>query len=98
MPVYLFSTFEITGVGTDRGWDYSRAGSPTRDRSEMALAVPEGGVSGHAFTSSMAAISGQMAMLSTGDHLLPRNFGLQCSMFISFLCSTRKAESGEPSH
>jgi hypothetical protein len=49
VPVYLSSTFELTGVGTDRGWDYSRAGNPTRDRSETGLAAPEGGVSGHAF-------------------------------------------------
>ena len=57
VPVYLSSTFELTGVGTDRGWDYSRAGNPTRDRLEAALAALEGGHSGHAFTSGMAAIS-----------------------------------------
>ena len=34
VPVYLSSTFELTGIGTDRGWDYSRAGNPTRDRLE----------------------------------------------------------------
>ncbi len=31
VPVYLSSTFELTGIGTDRGWDYSRAGNPTRE-------------------------------------------------------------------
>jgi cystathionine beta-lyase/cystathionine gamma-synthase len=70
VPLYLSSTFELTGVGTDRGWDYSRAGNPTRDRLETALAALEGGVSGHAFTSGMAAIAGLVAMLRTGDHLL----------------------------
>jgi cystathionine beta-lyase/cystathionine gamma-synthase len=50
VPVYLSSTFELTGIGTDRGWDYSRAGNPTRDRLEEALAALEGGTSGHAFT------------------------------------------------
>jgi cystathionine beta-lyase/cystathionine gamma-synthase len=70
VPVYLSSTFELTGVGTDRGWDYSRAGNPTRDRLEVALAALEGGVSGHAFTSGMAAIGALVAMLRTGDHLL----------------------------
>ena len=34
VPVYLSSTFELTGIGTDKGWDYSRAGNPTRDRVE----------------------------------------------------------------
>jgi cystathionine beta-lyase/cystathionine gamma-synthase len=70
VPVYLSSTFELTGVGTDRGWDYSRAGNPTRDRLETALAALEGGVSGHAFTSGMAAIGALVAMLHAGDHLL----------------------------
>jgi cystathionine beta-lyase/cystathionine gamma-synthase len=70
VPLYLSSTFELTGVGTDRGWDYSRAGNPTRDRLEIALAALEGGHSGHAFTSGMAAISGLVAMLRAGDHLI----------------------------
>src|SRR5579862_1546552 len=70
VPLYLSSTFELTGIGTDRGWDYSRAGNPTRDRLETALAALEGGHSGHAFTSGMAAISGLVAMLKAGDHLL----------------------------
>jgi cystathionine beta-lyase/cystathionine gamma-synthase len=70
VPVYLSSTFELTGIGTDRGWDYSRAGNPTRDRLETALAALEGGTSGHAFTSGMAAIAALVAMLKTGDHLV----------------------------
>ncbi|HEY3706607.1 MAG TPA: PLP-dependent aspartate aminotransferase family protein [Terracidiphilus sp.] len=70
VPVYLSSTFELTGVGTDRGWDYSRAGNPTRDRLETALAALEGGHSGHAFTSGMAAITALVADLHAGDHLL----------------------------
>jgi len=69
-PVYLTSTFELTGIGTDKGWDYSRAGNPTRDRLETALAALEGGLSGHAFASGMAAIYGLVAMLRSGDHLL----------------------------
>jgi cystathionine beta-lyase/cystathionine gamma-synthase len=70
VPVYLSSTFELTGIGADRGWDYSRAGNPTRDRLETALAALEGGASGHAFTTGMAAISALVAMLRSGDHLL----------------------------
>jgi cystathionine beta-lyase/cystathionine gamma-synthase len=70
VPLYLSSTFELTGIGTDKGWDYSRAGNPTRDRLETALAALEGGVSGHAFASGMAAISGLVAMLRAGDHML----------------------------
>jgi cystathionine gamma-lyase/cystathionine beta-lyase/cystathionine gamma-lyase/homocysteine desulfhydrase len=70
VPVYLSSTFELTGIGTDKGWDYSRAGNPTRDRLEVALAALEGGTSGHAFTSGMAAISALVAMYRTGDHVI----------------------------
>jgi cystathionine beta-lyase/cystathionine gamma-synthase len=70
VPVYLSSTFELTGIGTDRGWDYSRAGNPTRDCLETALAALEGGTSGHAFTTGMAAISALVAMLKAGDHLI----------------------------
>ena len=70
VPVYLSSTFQLTGIGTDRGWDYSRAGNPTRDRLEEALAVLEGGHSAHAFTTGMAAISALVAMLRAGDHLI----------------------------
>jgi cystathionine gamma-lyase/cystathionine beta-lyase/cystathionine gamma-lyase/homocysteine desulfhydrase len=70
VPVYLSSTFELTGIGTDKGWDYSRAGNPTRDRLEEALASLEGGYSAHAFTTGMAAISALVAMLRAGDHLI----------------------------
>ena len=42
VPVYLSSTFELTGIGTDKGYDYSRAGNPTRDRLEAALAASGG--------------------------------------------------------
>ena len=70
VPIYLSSTFELTGIGTDKGWDYSRAGNPTRDRLEEALAALEGGHSGHAFGSGMAAIFALVATLHTGDHVI----------------------------
>jgi cystathionine beta-lyase/cystathionine gamma-synthase len=70
VPVYLTSTFELTGIGTDKGWDYSRAGNPTRDRLEEALAALEGGLNAHVFGSGMAAISALVAPLHTGDHVI----------------------------
>ena len=39
VPVYLTSTFELTGIESSRGYDYSRAGNPTRARVEEALAA-----------------------------------------------------------
>ena len=70
VPVYLTSTFELTGIESNRGYDYSRAGNPTRTRAEEALAALEGGTSGHAFASGMAAIYALVATLRTGDHLI----------------------------
>jgi cystathionine beta-lyase/cystathionine gamma-synthase len=70
VPVYLSSTFELTGIGTDKGWDYSRAGNPTRDRLEEALTALEGGTNAHVFGSGMAAITALVAPLHAGDHLI----------------------------
>ena len=70
VPIYLSSTFELNGVGEDKGWDYSRAGNPTRDRLEEALTVLEGGANAHVFGSGMAAISALVAPLHAGDHLI----------------------------
>jgi cystathionine beta-lyase/cystathionine gamma-synthase len=70
VPIYLSSTFELTGIGTDKGWDYSRAGNPTRDRLETALAALEGGEWALAFGSGMAAITALVAPLHAGDHMI----------------------------
>jgi cystathionine beta-lyase/cystathionine gamma-synthase len=70
VPVYLTSTFELTGIESSRGYDYSRAGNPTRTRVEEALAALEGGICGHAFASGMAAIYALVATLRAGDHVI----------------------------
>src|ERR1700761_1195575 len=70
VPVYLSSTFELTGIGSDKGYDYSRAGNPTRDRLEQALAALEGGTGAWAFASGMAAIAALVGPLHAGDHLI----------------------------
>ncbi len=70
VPVYLTSTFELTGIGTSKGWDYSRGGNPTRDRLEESLAALEGGRSAHVYGSGMAAISALFGSLKAGDHLI----------------------------
>jgi cystathionine beta-lyase/cystathionine gamma-synthase len=88
VPVYLSSTFELTGIGTDRGWDYSRAGNPTRDRLEAALAALEGGTCGHAFASGMAAIYALVATLRAGDHLICSHnvYGGTARLFNQIIC------------
>src|SRR3569833_1286319 len=70
VPVYLTSTFELTGIESRRGYDYSRAGNQPRARVEEALAAREGGTCGHAFASGMAAIYALVGTLRSGDHLI----------------------------
>ena len=56
VPIFQTSTFAQDQVGVTRdGYDYSRAGNPTRTALEEAIADLEGGRSGHAFASGMAA-------------------------------------------
>jgi cystathionine beta-lyase/cystathionine gamma-synthase len=70
VPIYLSSTFELNGIASDKGWDYSRGGNPTRDRLEEALAALEGGTNARVFGSGMAAISALVGTLHARDHLI----------------------------
>ena len=54
-PIYGTSTFVQIEPGKTLGWDYSRAGNPTRDAFEGVIAELEGGRSGFAFASGLAA-------------------------------------------
>ncbi len=70
VPIYLTSTYELQGIEEHRGWEYSRVSNPTRDAVEASLASLEGGSSGHAFGSGMAAIAALVTMLKVGDHVI----------------------------
>jgi cystathionine beta-lyase/cystathionine gamma-synthase len=70
VPIYLTSTYQLQGIEKHRGWEYSRVSNPTRDALETCVASLEGGASGHAFASGMAAISALVTMLNTGDHVV----------------------------
>jgi cystathionine beta-lyase/cystathionine gamma-synthase len=70
IPIYLTSTYQLEGIEQHRGWEYSRVSNPTRDALETSLASLEGGTSGHAFGSGMAAIAALVTMLNTGDHVI----------------------------
>jgi len=70
VPIYLSSTYQLEGIDQHRGWEYSRVSNPTRDAVEANLASLEGGTSGHAFGSGMAAIAALVTMLKTGDHVI----------------------------
>ncbi|MET0865247.1 MAG: cystathionine gamma-synthase [Nakamurella sp.] len=72
LPIYQTSTYAQDVVGESRaGYDYSRAGNPTRTSLEQALASLEGGRHGLAFASGMAASDTVIrAFLRPGDHLI----------------------------
>jgi cystathionine gamma-synthase len=72
VPIYATSTFAQDVVGETRaGYDYSRAGNPTRTALETALASLERGRFANVFASGMAAADTAIrAMLRPGDHLI----------------------------
>lgn len=70
VPIYLTSTYQLQGIDKHRGWEYSRVSNPTRDALETSLASLEGGASGHAFASGMAAIAALVTLLHAGDHVI----------------------------
>ncbi len=55
VPIYQTSTYAQTGVGEHAGYEYSRSGNPTRTALETCLAALEGGSTGLAFASGLAA-------------------------------------------
>jgi len=69
-PVYLTSTFEHSEPGVFKGYDYSRAGNPTRGAFEACLANLEGARFGFAFASGCIGATTVMHLLSQGDHVV----------------------------
>ena len=69
-PIQLASTFKQTAVGQNNGFDYSRAGNPTRKRLEDNIAILEGGKYGISFSSGMAATTALFQTLNAGDHVI----------------------------
>ena len=54
-PIHFSSTFKQEKVGIHKGFDYSRAGNPTRTRFESNIASLEDARHGIAFASGMPA-------------------------------------------
>jgi len=69
-PIHLATTFAQEEVGEHRGFDYSRAGNPTRRALEECLASLEGAAHGFAFASGMAATDAVLRRLAPGDHVV----------------------------
>jgi cystathionine gamma-synthase len=74
-PIYQTSTFVQDGIGGFReGFEYARAGNPTRSSLETLLAELEGGKHGFSFASGLAAEDALLrAILSPGDHIVMGN-------------------------
>lgn len=71
LPLHLSTTFERAPDGSfPNGFSYIRDANPNRRALEQSLATLEGGTTGIAFSSGMAAISALFLSLRPGDHLL----------------------------
>jgi cystathionine beta-lyase/cystathionine gamma-synthase len=74
VPIYQTSTYVQEHLGEAARYEYARVQNPTREALEEQIMILEGGVSGHAFASGMAAISCLMTVVQMGDHVvLSRN-------------------------
>src|SRR5262245_30093681 len=69
-PIVLASTFAQDGPGEHRGYDYSRAGNPTRSATEACFAALEGAKHGIAFGIGCGATTALLLTLKSGDHVL----------------------------
>src|ERR1700753_2947333 len=69
-PIVLATTFAQEGPGVHKGYDYSRAGNPTRTALEGCLAALEGARHAIAFGSGCAASTAVLLLLKAGDHVL----------------------------
>jgi cystathionine beta-lyase len=70
VPIYQTSTFVQDAPGLNRGYDYARSGNPTRAALESLVAHLEGGTTGAAFASGLAAIDAVVKLLSSGDEII----------------------------
>lgn len=68
--IQLSTTFRQPAPAEPLTFDYSRAGNPTRQAIEEAIAVLEGGASGHAFSSGLSALDAIVRTLNAGDHVV----------------------------
>ncbi|MDZ4683737.1 MAG: PLP-dependent aspartate aminotransferase family protein [Planctomycetaceae bacterium] len=69
-PIYPSSTFRWDDLNTNRGFDYTRSGNPTRRALEENLAALEGGIDCRATCTGMSAITACMHLFQPGDHII----------------------------
>lgn len=72
-PIYPTSTFRWVDLQTNKGFDYTRSGNPTRKALEESIAALEGGIDCKATCTGMAAITCVMHLFKPGDHIVAGN-------------------------
>ncbi|MBP1651231.1 MAG: Cystathionine gamma-lyase, partial [Bacteroidetes bacterium] len=70
VPIYQTSTFVQEAPGVNKGYDYARTNNPTRETLEKIVAGLEGGSTGIAFSSGLAAIDAVLKLLQSGDEII----------------------------
>jgi cysteine-S-conjugate beta-lyase len=70
VPIYQTSTYVQEAPGVNKGYDYSRTNNPTRATLENLIAQLEGGQTGIAFGSGLAAIDAIARLLKSGDEIV----------------------------
>ncbi len=69
-PIYTTSTFAFDDINTNKGYDYTRSGNPTRTALQENLAALEGGMMAWATCTGMAAATTAMFLFKRGDHII----------------------------
>lgn len=69
-PIYPTSTFRWDDLKTNRGFDYTRSGNPTRRALEENLTALEGGIDCRATCTGMSAVAATMHLFQPGDHII----------------------------
>lgn len=69
-PIYPTSTFRWVDLETNKGFDYTRSGNPTRQALEQSIAALEGGTDCRATSTGMSAITCAMYLFKPGDHII----------------------------
>jgi O-succinylhomoserine (thiol)-lyase len=69
-PIYPTSTFAWDDLTTNRGYDYTRSGNPTRTALEENIASLEGGIDCRATSTGMSAITAAVHLFQPGDHII----------------------------
>jgi len=71
VPISMSSTFKQDGIGGLRtGFEYARSDNPSRRSLEATLASIENGSHARAFASGLAAASGILSLLQSGDEVV----------------------------